>query len=169
MSPIGWMDDNRKKYLGRELIQGLTHFQLKSERETRMREFLASPSDIRHSVTEGVLAIGLDRSQRIVDRIRALSVLVWIIKECGLTGEIHMYEALENVVDCPTFSRGGSNQGDDAMGEESGNLKWLLHTALLGLILLDRVSGLQKLDSLIVRYADSGFGTELRELRMRFS
>ena len=135
-----------------------------------MSEFKDSPTEVRKSVMDSLLAIAVDRSERIVDRIRALSVLHGVGRTCGFLADQETEQLLKDLVDHPALERPSVNGKLGACGDvDPANSHWLQHTALIALMAVNPASGWEKLNHLNENCREPEFVAELRKTRDRFS
>jgi hypothetical protein len=161
------MDQNRKKYIGREFLQRLAD-KAGSARPLVM-ELACAPEDVRIDVATGLLAIGADRLESVFRRKYALNILASITRVCGLVDNEEMRKQLNDIVDTPL--NGGE---DDIVRVKAGSRphsldsKSLQKSALLALVAVDQAFGLHKLNEVIAQNGNSEFAKELCEMRKRF-
>jgi hypothetical protein len=120
------------------------------------------------SQQSGCCPLGASRTEK---GMRGLSNLGELIASCGDSElgrdlrQLREQFLLEAGGKCGA-DPGGSPPGKDPSSTEAWEVR---RSALNALLALDRVSGLRKLDQLLVRFDQGECGRQLRELRERFS
>jgi hypothetical protein len=159
------MAENRKRYVGREFM-GRLRMARAREGTTRpeIASFIASPADMRLEVALGLVGIGADGSEKPMQRIFALQVLATIIGLGGLQGSQALEVGLESIIgDLVSGPPAGQPEGGREIADKFGVLK----TALVAFLAVNRPLARERLSGLAVRYRQSQFGRELREMLRR--
>jgi hypothetical protein len=163
------MENNRKKYAGREFLRRSTNqCENKEEFNAVVEDFRGASLEYRAEVATGLIAIGADETETGFDRSFALAILATLIRTCGLRGDCEIEEQLTSIIN--RSSHQALIDPTDKNQLESNNQREQVQTgALLALIAVNRISGLDTLNRLISQHHGSEFGTQLQRLASTFN
>lgn len=159
------MDSNRKKYVAREAIQALTALQRRDALAKKIEELSNGEGEEQANIVNGLIEIAASTSERIIDRIRAASVLQSLLGPFKLIGDDGVTESLDYLLRTTAPSRVSSELGDSSSDDHC----WLNYTILLALITVSPQKGFSRLNELIHSYTLTKFGTDLLNLRTKLS